>query len=207
MQKAYRAQRVREVGLIVAKGTILLFFLLSIIASLLIGINVGKKISRNQNIQTEPTTNDQQPTTIPSPTLTLTPTITSTTSSQITGTKSLTTYTDKTCGFSFSYPGSFINQQTVNEQSIILADPDDENQAIAATCAEEIPKPPLPDDKIEQIILDEIPATLYHDTNAKDGSPRIEVIVKHPTNNLEIIIAGYGTFFQQAVSSFRFIKQ
>lgn len=173
----------------------------------MIGINVGKKISSNQNMPSEPTASGQRPATVLSPTLTLTPTITSTTSSQMKGTKSLTTYTDKTCGFSFSFPSSFIKTQTVNQQSTIITDPNDPDQAIAVTCAEEIPKPPLPDDKIEQITLDEIPATLYHDTNAKDGSPRIEVIVKHPTKNLEIIIAGYGTLFQQAVSSFRFIKQ
>lgn len=189
-----------------AKGTIVSLFILALVATLLFGINIGKKISSNQNMPSEPTINVQRPTTIPTPTLTLSPTITSTSSSQISGSKSLTTYSDKTCGFSFSYPGSFIKQQTVNEKSIIISDPNDENQAIAATCAQEIPKPPLPDNKIEQIILDKVTAALYHDTNAKDGTPRDEVIVRHPTNNMEIIIAGFGSLFQQAISSFRFIR-
>ncbi len=189
-----------------AKATVFFLFILALVATLLFGINIGKKISRNQNIQTEPTTNDQRPTTIPSTTLTLSPTITSTASSQMKGTKSLTTYTDKTCGFSFSYPGSFIKTQAVNQQSTIIADPNDQDQAIAATCAQDLPKPPLPGDKIESIILDEVSAKLYHDSAARDGSPRDEVIVKHPTNGLEIIIAGFGPLFQQVISSFRFLK-
>lgn len=196
-----------------AKTTILILFILAVIATLLFGINIGKKISSNQNVQPfdSPSTSlgtstQGKPTTNPSPTLTLSPFITSTTSANISVSKSLTTYTDKTCGFSFSYPGSFIKQQTVNEKSIIISDPNDENQAIAATCAQEIPKPPLPDNKIEQIILDKVTATLYHDTNAKDGTPRDEVIVKHPTTGLEIIIAGYGEIFDTALSTFKFIK-
>lgn len=188
-----------------AKGTIIFIFILSIFASLLAGINIGKKIEKMQ------LASSITPTVIPiTPTFTIFPTTTPVVSpnARVT-TKSATgksTYRNRTCGFEFSYPGSYLSQKSVNEQATIFTDPDDPNTAIAATCATEIPKPPLPPEKIETITLDDVSVTLYHDSNAKDGSPRDEVIVKHPTNGKEIIIAGFGPTFQSALSSFKFIK-
>jgi len=182
-----------------AKGTIIFFFILTTVASLLLGINLGKKIANNQT--TQQSNNLITPT--PSLTITMTPTPIASPSAAMkkTGT---TTFTDSSCGFSFSYPGSFINQKSVNGQTTILTDPDDPLQTIAATCAATIPRPPVSSDKIEAIMLDKVAATLYHDKNS-DGSARDEVIIKHPTNGMEIIIAGFGRAFQQVLSSFKFI--
>lgn len=188
-----------------AKGTIIFFFTLTIIATLLFGINIGKKLRINQL----PTANYQQPTPslspTPSPTITIIPTKSASPSSVIKRTRGgTTTYTDGTCGFSFSYFGSFVKQKSTNQQTTILTDPNDSASTIAATCAATIPRPPVTSDKIEAITLDKVAATLYHDQN-NDGTPRDEVIVKSPKTGLEIIIAGYGENFQQALSSFKFI--
>ena len=78
-------------------------------------------------------------------------------------------------------------------------------EAIALACAEKIPIPPVKAENIESIIVDGQPATLYHDTNS-DSSPRDEVIVKHPSRDEEVIIAGYGNNFQQALASFKFVE-
>lgn len=189
-----------------AKGTIIFFFSLSIFATLLFGINLGKKLVSNQL----PATSDQRPTTIPSPsptpTIYISPILTSTPSAAMKKTTGKTTYTDNTCGFSFSYPGSFIKQKSVNQQATIITDPDDPTSIIAVTCAASIPRPPVTSDKIEAVMLDKVAATLYHDQNQQDGSPRDEVIVKHPANDMEIILAGYGSAFQQVLNTFKFIK-
>ncbi|MBI4990687.1 hypothetical protein HZB96_01175 [Candidatus Gottesmanbacteria bacterium] len=98
-----------------------------------------------------------------------------------------------------------MRQKTENAQSVIFTDPDDPNAAIATTCAESIPRPPVTSDKIEAISLGGVAATLYHDKN-QDGTPRDEIIVKNPNNGLEIIIAGTGVTFQKALSSFKFVQ-
>ena len=188
-----------------AKGTIKLFFSISIFATILFGINLGKKLVSNQL----PTTNYQLPTSIlspsPTPTIYIFPTISSSPSRTIKKSTGITTYTDGTCGFSFSYPGSFIKQKSTNQQATIITDPDDPQAAIAATCAASIPRPPVTSDKIEAITMDKVAATLYHDQNS-DGTPRDEVIVKHPTSGMEIILAGYGSTFQQVLTTFKFVR-
>ncbi len=192
-----------------AKGTIFLFFVLSIIAVFLVGINLGKKIGISQSkmsVDLSPTSSIVPPSKIPASSVYLSPTIISTISATLTPLSSArVNFTDKTCGVSFSYPGNFIRQQTTNEKSIIFALPDDDKISIALACAEKIPVPPVKAEKIESIIVDGQPATLYHDSNS-DNSPRDEVIVKHPFRSEEVIIAGYGATFQNAVSSFKFIQ-
>lgn len=185
-----------------AKGTITFLVILALVATLLLGINVGKKLGISQR------TNNKEQITItvtPSPSITITPTQTATPSAVMKKSTSITTYTDASCGFSFSYPGSFIKQKSTNQQTTILTDPDDSSATIAATCAASIPRPPVSSDKIEAITINGVNALLYHDQNS-DGSPRDEVIAKHPVTGMEIIIAGYGENFQQALSSFKFTQ-
>lgn len=178
-----------------AKGTLIFLFFLTIFAALLFGINIGKKlVSQQSAIIITPS---------PSPSPVIIPAISASPSAALKKSTSVTTYTDDRCGFSFSYPGSFINQKTINGQSTILTDPENPKSIIAATCASSIPRPPVSSEKIESIMLGNTAATLYHDQN-QDGTPRDEVIVKHPTNGMEIIIAGYGEYFQQALASFKF---
>lgn len=188
-----------------AKGTIIFLFALSLLATLLFGINLGKKLGISSNFNLQPTTGNVQPTITPSPTITIVPTKSASPSATMKKSTSITTYTDGTCGFSFSYPGSFMKQKSVNQQATILTDPDDPASVIAVTCAASIPRPPVTSDKIESIMLDKVAATLYHDQN-KDGTPRDEVIVKHPTSGTEIILAGYSTTFQQVLTSFKFVQ-
>ncbi len=188
------------------KNTALLLFFLCIVATLLIGINLGKKIGKNTDVPNLPVPTNPpvsvSPTLIPTVQLNLPPTSSATTSANA----ETSTVTDQTCGFRLTFPSSYLKQKTENSQSQIFTNPDKPEEGVATACQEEIPKPPLTADKIESIILDGVAATLYHDQNAKDGTPRDEVIVKHPSKNLEVIIAGYGTIFRQALSSFKFIQ-
>ena len=118
----------------------------------------------------------------------------------------ISTYTDDKCGFTISYKGSYLEQKTENYTSTIITDPQNPNQTIVSTCQDEIPKPPLPPEKIEDIVLDGVYAKLYHDASSKDGTPRDEVIIKHPTLNHEIIIAGFGPAFNMSIASFKFLN-
>lgn len=193
-----------------AKGTIILLFALGILASLLLGVNIGKRLERSFSKQSFDFAQDKQPTTIPTapPIPTVTVVLLEASPSAATtvpATKGTSTFTDRTCGFTFSYPGSYLRQKTVNEQSVIFTDPNNPQSIIATTCASSIPRPPVEPSKIEAIILDNEAVTLFHDQNP-DGTPRDEVIARHPTNGMEIIIAGYGPSFQNALSSFKFIK-
>ncbi len=187
-----------------ARATFIFIFFLSLICVFLLGINVGKKIQQTQFAPTpQPTTTPPTPTLQP-PTATPTAGFVSPTKKPSANTSGTSTYTNRSCGFTFSYPGSYLNQKSVNEYSLILTEPDNEKSVIATTCAEKLPRPPVSSDKIESISLDGVAAILYHDQN-EDGSPRDEVIVKHPQRNLEIIIAGYGETFQAVLTSFRFL--
>lgn len=191
-----------------AKGTIFLFFVLSVIAVFLVGINLGKKIGVSQSnlsINLTPTA-ITTPSQSPTPTVILFPTVILTISAALTSVStSKVNFTDKTCGVTFSYPGNFIRQETSNNKSIIFTHPYDDKISIALACAEKIPVPPVKAEKIESIIVDGQPATLYHDTDS-NNSPRDEVIVKHPDRSEEVIIAGYGTTFQNAITSFKFVQ-
>lgn len=182
------------------KNTALVIAVLSLFATLLIGINIGKKIERKQSSNATanfPTYNTVSPTLYPSyPT-----SVPNISSSQVGG---ISSYTDDRCGFSLSYPGSFTVTKTEGNKGVIIADISNPISIIAATCDTQLPRPPVSADKIEETTLDGIAATLYHD-QSPDGSPRDEIIVKHPRNGMEIILAGYGPDFQNALSSFRFL--
>lgn len=183
------------------KKTLFVLASLAVLASLLLGINIGKRLGKSQYLtQTQiPIT----PTLIP--TIYLSPTPMFIRPTQVALDPNLSTYRDETCGFTISYKGSYLEQKTENYHSTIITDPESPDNPIVSTCQDEIPKPPLVEERIEDIILDGVPTKLYHDASSKDGTPRDEVIVKHPTRNHEIIIAGYGPSFNQAIASFKFI--
>lgn len=182
------------------KTTTFLLFLLSLLATLLLGINIGKKL-----LPSIPSSSQQPQLSITqSPTLSITPIITISQDISISPTISeYSTYTDKICQYSFSYPSFFIRQAAENKKAIIFADAENLENSIAVVCSSSIPRPPVTEDKTEEIVIDDIPASLYHD-QTKEGKSRDEVIVKHPKLDMEIIIAGFGPAFDQAVSTFQF---
>ncbi len=194
-----------------AKGVIILLFILGIIASLLVGINIGKKIDPSESSIPQPTINIQpSPTNYQQPTINLIPTLEASASATLSATPvkkttGTSTFTDRTCGVSFSYPGSFMKQTSVNNQSTIFTDPDNPDTAIAVACASTIPRPPVTSDKIEAVTIAKTAATLYHDKNP-EGLPRDEVIVKNPYNDMEVIIAGFGPTYQTILKNLRFVQ-
>ncbi len=175
-----------------AKGTIIVLSVLAVIAVLLFGINLGKKLNSVSNT--------------PQPTITQTtqPTVT-TEQKATTDTNATSTFTDETCGYTFSYPGSYIRQKTSNQKSVIYVDASNPKISIAASCAPTLPRPAVEEEGQEMVTLDGVNGILYHDKDPY-GNPRDDIFVKHPTNGMEIVITGYGETFDQVRSSFRFIR-
>lgn len=183
-----------------AKATILLLFTLALIATLLFGINLGKKIESWQ----------KSPTTIPpkkmKPTqkLSLTPVKTATPTASL---QDKATYKNTSCGYEIVYPQTWTKLE-YDDRSIALDTKEgSESSKIAIVCAAEIPKPPLVPEKIEDIVLSSVAAKLYHDASPKDGTPLDEVITKIPGKNMEIFIAGFGESLKYILSTFRFLNK
>lgn len=185
-----------------AKGTAVFIFFLSIIAALLLGINIGKHL----NVSGDKTV--RIPTTFPVPTLTAAPTAIPTLPDNATPSGILQgsgLNTDPSCGISFSYPKSYTRQKSANGKSTIFVNSDNPDLSLAVACGKQLPRPDVSSDKIEAIMVAKVPATLYHDKNG-DGTNRDEVIFKHPQTGMEIIIAGYGFAFNQVITSLKFLK-
>lgn len=167
------------------RNTYLLVSFLAICAALLVGFNFGKRF--------QPSIGTGSPT----PALTPTPT------------PGVTTYTDAYCGFSLQYPAGYTVLENASG-SAILNNATDKTQSITLTCQTEIPRPPLPANKIETIALPTttgatVSAKLYHDSSAKDGTPIDAVIFRHPTNTMDGFVAGYGEAFNAAIKTIQII--
>src|SRR4030042_2849450 len=126
-----------------ARGTVSFLFLLTVVAVFFWGIKLGMKLEKDKTatlaeISATPTLTS--PTSIPSD-IPIPTTVEASVSAdiKITTKAGTSTYINRSCGFSFSYPGSYLNQKSVNEQSIIMTDPTDVKKAIATTCAVQIP--------------------------------------------------------------------
>ncbi len=175
------------------RNTFIVISVLAVIAALVVGVNVGKGMNTGQ-------------TTLPTPAVTpeeISPTPIS---------PSLTTYTNTNCGISFDYPANFMKQEVASSASTsagaVFADPQNTGSTsgvIVFTCQKDIPRPPLLATSIETILIGSTSAKLYHDTNAKDGSPTDKLIVRHPKTGLDIFLAGLGTTFRQVVASIKIL--
>ncbi len=168
------------------RNTLLFISFLAIIAALLFGFNLGRRF-------TQPTTDNKQLTTDITP-------------SPVMKTPSLTTYTNTLCGISFQYPESLTKLEAT--AGAIFVDPEDASSSVALACQKEIPLPALVPERIEQLNVTAttgatLSAKLYHDASPKDGTPIDKFIFTHPKTGLDVLIAGFGTTFQQIITSLK----
>jgi hypothetical protein len=167
------------------RNTLLLVSILAVCAALLVGVNIGRRLTKQAPLATAV----QTPTPTPG--------------------QSMQTYMDTYCGFSLTYPASFTILENASG-SAILHNTADKTQSITLTCQKAIPRPALPADKIETLTIPTasgatIAATLYHDSSARDGTPIDEVIFKHPTKGMDGFVAGYGTTFNAAIQTLQIL--
>ncbi len=170
------------------RNTYLLVIFLAVFAALVVGVNLGKRLSQPSPAPTQPST----------PSVTLTPTPTT------------AIYSDETCGFSLVYSASLsiLNNAT---GSALLVNEIDNDQSIAIACQEEIPRPPLTADKIETLVIyneaktASVSAKLYHDASPKDGTAIDELIFRHPKTGMDIFIAGFGKTFDDIITTIKLL--
>lgn len=151
-------------------------FLFLCILAIVAALVVGVNIGRSSSVSQAPT-----PTPLPTP--------------------AVKTYTSDTCGITFSYPDKLSKLDT--QGAVVFVDSTDTNKSVAVVCQKDIPRPPLADDKMENIAIGSVKATIYHDASAKDGTPMDKLIFTHPKNKLDIYVSGYGDSFTTVVTSLK----
>lgn len=110
------------------------------------------------------------------------------------------TYTNTTYGYALKYPADWQLKESQDGTSFTK-----EEASIVVIIQPDIPRVPLPDDKIEQVMLDGVPATLYHDHSLKDGAAVDKVITDWPESDNDIYLAGYGEVFDTMVLTFKIV--
>lgn len=166
------------------KTTAILIIILAIIAALITGIQIGRKVGSGGLLAPGPSTylTEQLPT----------PAVIASSSAQ------LQSFIHKECGVEFQYENSYQVTESSNSAVLINGATGDR---ISLACAAEIPLPPLPPEKMEQATVAGQPATLYHDASAQTGTPIDVVIFDHPVNKLKIALLGFGEMFNRLLST------
>lgn len=197
------------------RNTIIFIVILLLLAVLIAAVNIGSMVF-------PPPPSDIIPTLSPTPFITETPEPTptpmeikeSTRSATLSGTKKTTpTPTLQTqkkiittsCGISFTLPTYYRSEAT--DQGAALLNTNTPSEIIMVTCQKDIPKPAVSPEKIEtRIINGGIPATLYHDQSAKDGTPIDVILFRHPKTGNDIFIADSGTTIETILSSITVVQ-
>ena len=172
------------------RNTFLLVLFLGIFAALVVGVNIGKKMnSGSENKSSVLNTAVASPKSTPIP--------------------KMLKYSNTTCGFALTYPDTFTLEEDASGSAALQNTKSD--STILMTCQKDIPRPPLPDNLIESIVLSyeskaaTLAAKLYHDKTAKDGSPLDSLIYYNPKLRTDIFIAGYGEEFTSILKTIRIL--
>ena len=127
-------------------------------------------------------------------------------SSSLTPTPQVTAlaYKDSLCGIELNYPDS-LNILEGPNGSVIFTGKSDAQNVIVVTCQKDLPRPALAADQTEELTSGSVSATLYHDKNAKEGTPVDKLIFTNPANGLDVYVSGYGADFQKIISNIQLI--
>lgn len=164
------------------KNTFVVVVVLAILAALVVGVNLGKRVTDTNNANT------------------LTATLSPTPTTQV----NLYTYANRNCGISITYPEYFSVLENPLEGAI-LSNTKNSKDAIIVTCQKDIPRIPLSAEKIEQVKIGTISAQLYHDASQNDGTPIDKLIFTNPGINKDVYIAGYGSDFNTVLQSLQIL--
>lgn len=180
------------------RNTVFFIIILTVLASLLVGINMGKRISGGEPIVTQLPIPSSQPKIIYT-----SPTPIATNSAQT------VTYAFTDCGISFSYQNDFTltesSQGAQLTRPIAKTSTTKEPETINLACSGQIPRPPLARDRIDTATVAGLTVNLYHDASAKDGTPLDAIIFTHPKNGLDVAILGFGEAFKKLVPTIRLL--
>jgi len=194
------------------KNTYYLILFLSILAALIIGLNIGKRM-QNQQTGNNATIAPPQMTDTPTPSPAASSVFqTSTGSAQLesatssSGVQKGKTYTNTACGITLSYPDTVTTEESSTEtQGVIFTNKSNPKDMVVLTCQKDIPKPPLSLQNIEDTMIGNVAAKLYHDTSAKDGTKVDALIFTHPKTKLDVFVGGYGSTFNTIIQSLKIL--
>ncbi|MDP1723038.1 MAG: hypothetical protein Q8L37_07670 [Candidatus Gottesmanbacteria bacterium] len=163
------------------RNTYLLVSLLAVIAALLIGVNLGRKLT-----PATPSSSISFPT----------PTVLTTGQSIPSDVKP---YRNSFCNVAFDYPASLrVLENASGSAAFTGNNPDD---GILMTCQKNIPKPMVSESSIEDIRVGTTAAKLYHTQLATDSASVDSLIFRHPGTKLDVFLAGRGEAFRKLISS------
>lgn len=165
------------------RNTKTLTVILLITAALLLGVRISNLLSGTPEPSASPSPPGRAPAQFPA-----TPT---------------KTYINSNCGITLEYPADFTSQESTNAARLTKTGTTD---TIDIACGKNLPKPPLPKEKVETATVAGQLATIYHDKLAKDGSLIDVVMLTHPKTKLEIALFGWGEVFTTLLKSIRFIQ-
>jgi hypothetical protein len=193
------------------KNTYYLILFLSVLAALVIGLNIGKKIQ-------QPTINNE---TIQQSEISLTPTpptidsepIQSSTSSSINKSASPSgvvlkngLYTSASCAVSFAVPATIdIEESATDAKGAVFTNKTNPTDMMVLTCQKDIPRPPLTSQNIENFSIGTVAGKLYHDSSQKDGTKVDALIFTHPKTKLDVFLGGYGSTFNTLIQSLKIL--
>lgn len=172
------------------KNTIIVIIILAVVASLLIGINLGRKIGKVQTLTNPSPSAVLVEIPSPSPSVDAQPSPPPKTS---------VLYSLKGCGISFAYDTEYTLQ--IASRGAQLTHATDANNKISIACQADIPRPPLTEERIEDATIAGVQTVIYHDASAKDGLPLDAVIFTHPKNKLDIAILGFGEAYDRLLQT------
>lgn len=160
------------------RNTFFLVLLLSVIAALLVGVNIGRTFRPTADITASVT-----PTPSPQP-------------------SQPTVFTSQ-CRITVILPaGATVAQEATDGAQFVNPDA----TVVFLGCQKDIPRPAIPAEKIETLQIASISAKLYHTASAKDGTPSDALIFRHPTTAKDIYLAGFGSTFSAIISSIEVLK-
>ncbi len=165
------------------RNTYLLVSMLAVLASLVVGVNIGR--------QFRPTDTTQFQTS-------LTPTMSPTQPTEAT-TSSTKPYRNDVCKVAFDYPGNFTLFESASGSAAFTGPTT--NDGILLTCQKDIPRPGVTRENTEDIRIGSVAAKLYHTQSQKDGTPIDSLIFRHPGTKLDFFLAGTGDAFRKLISS------
>ncbi len=171
------------------RNTYVLVSILAVLAALVVGVNLGKKLSPA----------GQSPLGgAPTPTAVVTPT------------PPPQAFVNTACGFSVQYTDDFTLADSATGSAILQSN-NDANKSIIMTCQKNVPRPASPSAQIKKLFIPtttgaSVSATMYEDNSTPDGSTLDAVIFTHPTNKLDIFIAGYGDAFNALLKTIQVIQ-
>lgn len=163
------------------RNTFLLVITLSVVAALLVGVNIGRRLPSTQSTD--------------SISLTTTPS----SAAQPDATPITKSYQNRFCRVAFDYPSDLILLENASGSAVLTGKKAEDG--IILTCQKQIPRPDGSGGKAEQILIGSVSATLYHDQVASEGAVIDSVIFRHPGTKLDVFLAGTGEVFRKLIAS------